>query len=1117
MSALGTLVASVVLDVSQFELGTTKAQQLAAQAATSVDRSFRDMENSVKGYVASIAGAISVGMFVNLINGSIDAMEHLEILTKSTSLTVKELAGLKLLAAESGTDLDGLAKAVDKMTVAMGKSPEKFKELGVTSKDSKVALQQLSDIFASLTDVQQRNALAQTVFSKSWAEVAPVLSMGGKAIGEIIDKGAALSGITAENAERAHKFKAEMAELETTLGRTRMTMVGDLLPALENIAKATQEAADKSGLLMAAWVALGGFWPAVFGMGKAASNVNEMGDEILALQDRIKDLGKERDIAQAKGAPSKGWEVGIATAQTQIDALRLAIRATNGEFQDQVSRMQNQGKGAAAGPLDAARTAAAAAAFLETAKDQKAAYDALIKSIDEKIAVGQAELDATVKLTAAQQFIARTEQAMIEGKVKLTQAQKDNVQGALDELAVIDAERVSRENANLAAAGYYAILSDLDTLHEKSIETTRKLVEKMQDENEKTAFENTLIGKTVEQQKLANIEFERKIALRGIDSPLQIDAINKLYDEKAALTAAGQEMASQVKTWDDLSTRAGAFFGDLVVNGKSAFDRLRQELKNFVQEIIALFAKRYVLSMVAGGSPSTAGAGTLAGTFLGSDYNPFNTGNTSSQGPVQGFSMTANTWGGTDNAWSNAAGGAMMGAGIGSAAAAAWGNNRNSETMSMGGTIGGAIGSIWGPIGSIIGAAIGTAIGSLISSGGGPKQGGSFFGGYSASGTFLGQSGVPGTDNGRFYTPGQSDAQMETIGRSIGTTYFNTIRALGGTAQGLQFGLGMDTDPNGTAPNRISSLVSAAGKTIFSTLNRDIGTDPANIQPQLQLEASRMLLAALKASELPEYLSKVFDGLTPDSATQSQIDTAVQQAESLKAIFDVVSRNPMSDAAQAMLDAQNSFQTALKNNATGIRAAMDAFDHSAASTETLRAATMSYYNAQLNLIIATHQIKDSIDAMFGDTFRNIQLAGMDKQGKYNFYQGEAASLQQQALGSSDPQTIRALANRINDDINAAFALLTPEEQAAQGGAFISQGRATQAAIDTRLESLATAATNATMAVLDQIKDLIGASDAKQLEAANVQKSAAAINLTAAQTPVTLVVTDGSGRQLANLG
>lgn len=134
-------------------------------------------------------------------------------------------------------------------------------------------------------------------------------------------------------------------------------------------------------------------------------------------------------------------------------------------------------------------------------------------------------------------------------------------------------------------------------------------------------FETTLIG-------MSNVERETAIALRALETSgitKQDSAYAALAERMTAAIAAQQQaienqkqLAQQTQIWDSLATSAGNFFGDLVMNGKSAFDSLKQSLKSFAAEIIAFFAKRYVLQMIAGASGTFgATAANAASSALG--------------------------------------------------------------------------------------------------------------------------------------------------------------------------------------------------------------------------------------------------------------------------------------------------------------------------------------------------------------------------------------------------------------------------------------------------------------------------------------------------------------------
>jgi len=356
----------------------------------------------------------------------------------------------------------------------------------------------------------------------------------------------------------------------------------------------------------------------------------------------------------------------------------------------------------------------------------------------------------------------------------------------------------------------------------------------------------------------------------------------------------------------------------------------------------------------------------------------------------------------------------------------------------------------------------------------------------------------------------QGDGQLDP-----GALQLGELARLGGTAPGnMGFGVGFDTDPGGTAPNRISSMVVGPnGQLLFNDLNRDIGRDNDQIQPQMQLEASRMVLAALQSSQLPQYLANVFKGVDAMTATQDQINALMQTAEALKSIYDLTSRDPVADAMQMLTDAMDPFNAALRNNGTAIRAVMDAYDGSATAATNLQQATLGYYNAQLQLINQLTTAKQSIDALFGDTFRGFKLAGMTDQQKYDFYQQEAKDLTAQALASTDPAEIQRLVQLINQDEQAAFALLTPEQQAgAAGQAFITQGQAAQHAIDDHIDSIKDAVVDGTRDVLNEIKTLITDPANSMTSAAKDMKEAGSDMKDAANKPLHVIVDNYGGGQ-----
>jgi lambda family phage tail tape measure protein len=195
-------------------LGASAAQLKAADSALKFAESQQRIDavlSRVKiGLLAFGAAAASALAF--RVSGNIDFLDQINKLSKSTGLASEDLVGLNLVAQQTGTNIDSLAGAINRMTVEMGKDPEAFRQLGISAKDPLEAFGQLADLFNLLPDLQQKNALANKVFSKSWAEVAGTLQEGSKRIAEGVEKGKQLAGVTDENVKQADAFKSAVAE-----------------------------------------------------------------------------------------------------------------------------------------------------------------------------------------------------------------------------------------------------------------------------------------------------------------------------------------------------------------------------------------------------------------------------------------------------------------------------------------------------------------------------------------------------------------------------------------------------------------------------------------------------------------------------------------------------------------------------------------------------------------------------------------------------------------------------------------------------------------------------------------------------------------------------------------
>lgn len=224
----GSLEIQMQMSTARILDDVRKVQTTVGGAMGSIEKAVASAQNAL----GALGIGVGAGYFVSLIKDSIDAADHLNDLSKTTAISVEQLAGLKLAAKQTGGDLDSIAASISKLSVNMGKDAEKFKALGVSAKDPLEAFKQLSDVFKNIVDPQQRAAVMAAALGKSWAGAAPLLAEGSKNIQEMVDKGAKLSGMTKEMAEASDNFNDKVAELGTSIGATKNQIASGLLPTL---------------------------------------------------------------------------------------------------------------------------------------------------------------------------------------------------------------------------------------------------------------------------------------------------------------------------------------------------------------------------------------------------------------------------------------------------------------------------------------------------------------------------------------------------------------------------------------------------------------------------------------------------------------------------------------------------------------------------------------------------------------------------------------------------------------------------------------------------------------------------------------------------------------------
>jgi hypothetical protein len=617
----------------------TKIRITAVDDATRTLNSIRTATKDLTGDFGKLTGALSAigvtGALVGLaatVKSAIDAAAAMQELSQKTGIATKELTALDYAMRREGVSTEAFGKAMQQLSKHMveagdatSKAGQLFKVLGIdVNAGPREAVLKLADAFAKMPDGATKAAVAMEFLGKAGADLIPALNNGAAGIREIEEEARKL-GITfgEDLGKSAKEFSDKLFALQESAKKLGVTLAEEALPGLNRITSAMLEAAKESGTLQAALVGLGGVMSELLGLNddeaqKTKKRVREIKDELTTLSTLDREGPGLLERITGSDQTEKIRER-IRSLKAELESLQTLADAKAGKFQDQNDRRAAQGRDLGAGRR--LEDSAAAALRGAPAPQSDPAKNLLIQL--------QLEYQKLNDLTKENETLERVlAELKKDSYAKASQGLKDQVVAQaklIDEKKrelEIDAKRFAENKKDLDAAEKRgAALEELSN-------TWAEATEQLEQELKMLGLSNVAREKAVLLEKArADIlaAGDNATAIRDITSHLEqqlglLDAIEKKEQE---LKDVRKDQAQQLAFWEDLASAAGNFFADLVTNGRSAFDRLRSFVKQLLADMIALFAKRWILQLAAGATGSTAltaaagqvGQGTITGAI----------------------------------------------------------------------------------------------------------------------------------------------------------------------------------------------------------------------------------------------------------------------------------------------------------------------------------------------------------------------------------------------------------------------------------------------------------------------------------------------------------------------
>jgi len=787
-------------------------------------------------------------------------------------------------------------------------------------------------------------------------------------------------------------------------------------------------------------------------------------------QQAVNELLKERDILVAKiaAAARKADADAIASAKIEeSNSLRVlvngALKLTQVEaYKKNIDRLNAAIK---AGGLDAATLDKYRAAITVwqkqidrlsklghavrrvtyAVKEHDGALQSLLKRTED-FALSQKEQIATgQKVTEADKQIRDLLEMLTQSKTKLSAETKKTIQDRAIEIALNQQLAQAIKDSTAASKAEYDVLAkqfDEDAKHLDQLrEGTAKEKDAADQQDAKikliqqgiTASGGVHIAMLQEQLDLENAGRKRKEYITEIEQ--QISAAKRL--------AVGQEWEKQYKEqvdsaasmWKSIDSTAQRTFTNIFQGGQSAFTKLRDTLKSTLLDLLyQMSIKKWIINLGA----SVSGTGVASAAFGQGGVMGAADGASTAMGGINAVMNTGSMMSNIGSWTANAAlGSGLLNVGAGAGVSTATALGAGGASMFGGAAAASTLGTIASYALPIIGVV--AALSTLFGSHGGPKSGGGYIADYTPTGSSLADyektaygTTISNTGQG-WITDTKDNSSMKAITDSLYASYSQLATTIGQKVGTVQFGIGANTDPEGTAGNMYYGKAVVDGKTVYDVATDDSGSrGDSAAQEWLKKSSADMLKSAIVPAfrEVSDSLGTIAQSITGDIAA------ITSQLQGLADVANYIKSNPLESAIEQINIAGRSAYQIWRAAGDTLKTAISGFNGSANSIAAIGDATKARYQQELSLIGQIQGAMISASAMFGSSITSIKMSTMDDPTKYDFLRSQADQKYNELQSAIDPAAINNLATQINEITNQAYGLLSSDQQKATSQSFI---------------------------------------------------------------------------------
>jgi hypothetical protein len=231
---------------------------------TELEKSVGRAQGVISGFAktaaASLAGALSVGMFVSAGRAALNFADDIGKMAQKVGMTTEALSKLTYAAKLSDVSMQELQIGVQQLSKNMEAGSEGLAALGISATDASGNLRSTAEVFAdvaeafaNMEDGAGKTAIAMNIFGRSGAQLIPMLNSGRRGLNEMGDEAKRLGVVVSgDAAEAAEDFNDNLTRLQTAVNGLSQALANRLAKPLNDVLEALLEYVAKGDLIQQA-------------------------------------------------------------------------------------------------------------------------------------------------------------------------------------------------------------------------------------------------------------------------------------------------------------------------------------------------------------------------------------------------------------------------------------------------------------------------------------------------------------------------------------------------------------------------------------------------------------------------------------------------------------------------------------------------------------------------------------------------------------------------------------------------------------------------------------------------------------------------------------------------